>query len=57
MSIAFLIGGKTDAAIWRGPMKFKVIQQFLSEVAWGIRITKWPIARQEPATNRSRSRS
>jgi len=35
MSIAFLIGNKTDALIWRGPMKFKVIQQFLSDVAWG----------------------
>ncbi len=35
MSIAFLIGNKTDAVIWRGPMKFKVIQQFLGEVAWG----------------------
>jgi ATP-binding protein involved in chromosome partitioning len=35
MSIAFLIGSKTDAVIWRGPMKFKVIQQFLSDVVWG----------------------
>ncbi len=35
MSIGFLIGNKTDAVIWRGPMKFKVIQQFLSDVAWG----------------------
>lgn len=35
MSIAFLIGNKTDAVIWRGPMKYKLIQQFLSEVAWG----------------------
>ena len=35
MSIAFLIGNRTDAVIWRGPMKFKVIQQFLGEVAWG----------------------
>jgi len=35
MSIDFLIGNKTDAVIWRGPMKFKVIQQFLCDVAWG----------------------
>ena len=35
MSVGFLIGNKTDAVIWRGPMKFKVIQQFLSDVAWG----------------------
>ena len=35
MSINFLIGNKTDAVIWRGPMKFKVIQQFLCDVAWG----------------------
>jgi ATP-binding protein involved in chromosome partitioning len=35
MSIGFLIGSKTDAVIWRGPMKFKVIQQFLCDVAWG----------------------
>ncbi len=35
MSIGFLITNKTDAVIWRGPMKFKVIQQFLCDVAWG----------------------
>jgi Mrp family chromosome partitioning ATPase len=35
MSIGFLIGNKTDAVIWRGPVKFKVIQQFLCDVAWG----------------------
>jgi Mrp family chromosome partitioning ATPase len=35
MSIGFLIGNQNDAVIWRGPMKFKVIQQFLSDVAWG----------------------
>ena len=35
MSIGFLIGDKTDAVIWRGPMKYKVIQQFLCDVAWG----------------------
>lgn len=35
MSIGFLIGNKTDAVIWRGPVKYKVIQQFLCDVAWG----------------------
>ncbi len=35
MSLAFFIGNKADAVIWRGPMKFKVIQQFLGDVAWG----------------------
>jgi ATP-binding protein involved in chromosome partitioning len=35
MSIVFLIGNTTDAVIWRGPMKYKVIQQFLCDVAWG----------------------
>jgi ATP-binding protein involved in chromosome partitioning len=35
MSISFLIGNRTDAVIWRGPMKFKVIHQFLCDVAWG----------------------
>jgi len=35
MSIGFLIGNKTDAVIWRGPMKIKVLQQFLCDVAWG----------------------
>ena len=35
MSLGFLIGNKTDAVIWRGPMKYKVIQEFLCDVAWG----------------------
>jgi ATP-binding protein involved in chromosome partitioning len=35
MSIGFLIGNTTDAVIWRGPMKYKVIRQFLCDVAWG----------------------
>lgn len=35
MSIGFLVGDRNDAVIWRGPMKYKVIQQFLSDVAWG----------------------
>ncbi len=35
MSIGFLLGSPEDAVIWRGPMKFGVIRQFLGEVEWG----------------------
>ncbi len=35
MSIAFLVEDKKDAVIWRGPMKYNVIRQFISEVKWG----------------------
>jgi Mrp family chromosome partitioning ATPase len=35
MSIGFLVQGQADAVIWRGPLKFGVIRQFLSDVAWG----------------------
>lgn len=35
MSIGFLLPQKDDAVIWRGPMKFGVIKQFLKDVAWG----------------------
>ena len=35
MSIGFLLGNRDDAVIWRGPLKMKVIQQFLSDVEWG----------------------
>jgi Mrp family chromosome partitioning ATPase len=35
MSIGFLLAKRTDAVIWRGPLKFGVIRQFLSDVAWG----------------------
>jgi len=35
MSIAFLLGDRDTAVIWRGPMKYKVIKQFLTDVAWG----------------------
>src|ERR1039458_8462025 len=34
MSIGFLIEEKT-AVIWRGPMLFKAIDQFLRDVEWG----------------------
>lgn len=35
MSIGFLLGSPEDAVIWRGPMKFAVISQFLGDVEWG----------------------
>jgi len=35
MSIGFLLRGRDDAVIWRGPMKFGVIKQFLKDVEWG----------------------
>ena len=35
MSIGFLLGHRDDAVIWRGPLKMKVIQQFLGDVEWG----------------------
>ena len=34
MSMAFLIN-KSNAVIWRGPMKHNVINQFLNDVEWG----------------------
>ena len=35
MSIEFLLQSRDDAVIWRGPMKYKVIEQFIRDVAWG----------------------
>ncbi len=35
MSIGFLLGSVRDAVIWRGPMKYGVIKQFLKDVDWG----------------------
>jgi len=35
MSMGFLLRGADDAVVWRGPLKMKVIQQFLQDVAWG----------------------
>ena len=35
MSVGFLLKSPDDAVIWRGPMKMKVIRQFLQEVDWG----------------------
>jgi len=35
MSIAFLLEGRNDAIIWRGPRKNNLIKQFLRDVDWG----------------------
>ena len=35
MSLGFLLRGKDDAVIWRGPMKYQMIKQFLKDVDWG----------------------
>jgi len=35
MSIGFLLRDKDDAVIWRGPMKYHMIKQFLKDVQWG----------------------
>ena len=35
MSIGFLAGDERTPVIWRGPMKYAAIHQFLRDVAWG----------------------
>jgi len=35
MSIGFLLRDRDDAVIWRGPMKYQIIKQFLKDVKWG----------------------
>jgi Mrp family chromosome partitioning ATPase len=35
MSIGFLVENAESAVIWRGPMKYNVIRQFLRDVNWG----------------------
>ncbi len=35
MSIGFLLRGSDDAVIWRGPLKYQMIKQFLKDVDWG----------------------
>jgi len=35
MSIGFLLPRSDDAVIWRGPMKYQMIKQFLKDVQWG----------------------
>lgn len=35
MSLGFLLPSKSDAVIWRGPVKIGLIRQFISDVVWG----------------------
>jgi Mrp family chromosome partitioning ATPase/predicted Fe-Mo cluster-binding NifX family protein len=35
VSVGMMLPSETDAVIWRGPMKYGVIRQFLKDVAWG----------------------
>lgn len=35
MSIAFLLPDDTQATIWRGPMKYSIIQKMLADTEWG----------------------
>ncbi|MFC1552262.1 iron-sulfur cluster carrier protein MrpORP [Candidatus Latescibacterota bacterium] len=35
ISVGFLIKDKNEAVIWRGPMKYNIIKQFISDVKWG----------------------
>ena len=35
MSVGFMLGKGDNAVVWRGPLKYGVIKQFLKDVAWG----------------------
>ena len=35
MSIGFLMADADEAVVWRGPLKYGIIKQFLSDVVWG----------------------
>lgn len=35
MSIAFLLGNRDEAVIWRGPRKNDLIKKFLYNIDWG----------------------
>lgn len=35
MSMGFLLPNRDDALIWRGPLKYSMIKQFLRDVEWG----------------------
>ncbi|NQT35418.1 P-loop NTPase [bacterium] len=35
VSMGLLMGGRDEAVIWRGPLKMKIIKQFLKDADWG----------------------
>jgi Mrp family chromosome partitioning ATPase len=48
VSMSFLLQDPSQPVIWRGPMKMKVIQQFLGEVMWGE--LDWLVIDSPPGT-------
>lgn len=48
ISMAFLLQTRDTPVIWRGPLKMKLIQQFLSDVMWGD--LDWLIIDSPPGT-------
>lgn len=48
VSMAFLLQTRDTPVIWRGPLKMKLIQQFLSDVLWGD--LDWLIIDSPPGT-------
>ena len=48
VSTAFLLTQENQAVIWRGPLKMKIIQQFLSDIQWGK--LDWLIVDSPPGT-------
>ncbi|MEJ2568217.1 MAG: Mrp/NBP35 family ATP-binding protein, partial [candidate division WOR-3 bacterium] len=48
VSMAFLLPEENQAIIWRGPLKIKVIQQFLRDINWGK--LNWLIVDSPPGT-------
>lgn len=48
VSMAFLLTQENQAVIWRGPLKMKIIQQFLSDIQWGK--LDWLIVDSPPGT-------
>ena len=52
VSIESLTSSKDDAIIWRGPIKFSAIKQFIGDVEWGD--LDYLIIDSPPANSRSR---
>lgn len=48
VSMAFLLRQENQAVIWRGPLKMKIIQQFLSDIQWGK--LDWLVVDAPPGT-------